>query len=103
MLNSKRLLSPGFDPYIPQRPISVDGDPAADTETTFVDPAVPVPISGSETRRYIVAGLDVFNRFSDWKLVSHASTAPAVQQPDLIRCSSTRTPQRLSATLSRGG
>jgi hypothetical protein len=92
VLNTKRQLSSGFDPFVPLTPEPVAGDPPVDSESRFVDIASPVPLSGSETRRYIVAGLDVFNRFSDWALASHVSSPDAVQKPGLDAVSLTADP-----------
>jgi hypothetical protein len=84
VLNAPRPSSAGgYDPFIPLRPRSVDGDPVADARTAFVDPVAPRPLSASATSRYAVAGLDVFGRWSSWASAPHTVSAPAVTAPGL--------------------
>ena len=77
----------GFDPFIPLRPQSVDGQAPAGARTTFTDPVSAVPIAGSATSRYMVIGLDVFGRWSPWRLVAYTATAQPVQVPGLLSAS----------------
>jgi hypothetical protein len=83
ILNAPRLAG-GYDPFIPLRPQSVDREPPAGARTTFTDPVSTVPIAGSATSRYLVAGLDVFGRWSPWRLILYTSSAPPVQIPGLF-------------------
>ena len=73
----------GFTPFSPQRPDPADGAPPGGFKTTFIDPLGPVPIAGAISTRYLVIALDVFGRWSPWRLVAHTIAAPAVQAPGL--------------------
>ena len=72
----------GFTPFAPERPDPADGAVPI-VKSTFVDPLGPVPVSGAITTRYLVIALDVFDRWSAWRLVAHTIAAPAVQAPGL--------------------
>jgi len=82
VLNAARPTAGGFDPFIPLRPDSVDGDQPPGL-TTFTDPVSPLPLSGTQTTRYLVAGLDVFGRWSGYRRATHIVSPPAVVQPGL--------------------
>ena len=86
ILNAARSAG-GHDPFIPQRPAPVDGAPPAGVRTVFTDPVAPVPLSGSTTARYMVLALDVFARWSLWRLVAYTSSAGPVQVPGLVSTS----------------
>ena len=73
----------GFTPFAPERPDPADGAPPGGLKSTFVDPLGPVPITGALSTRYLVIALDVFGRWSPWRLVAHTIAAPAVQAPGL--------------------
>lgn len=83
LLNSPRPIAGGFDPYIPLYPPSVEGDAPTETLATFTDPISLVPFSGTQLTRYMVIGLDVFGRWSEWRLTPHTIAAPPVQAPGL--------------------
>jgi hypothetical protein len=83
VLNAPRPIAGGFDPFIPLRPPSAEGSPPAGVRTTFVDPVAPLPLAGSQTSRYLVAGLDVFGRWSGWRQVAYTASAPPVIAPGL--------------------
>ena len=73
----------GFTPFAPERPDPADGAPPGGVKSSFVDPLGPVPITGALGTRYLVIALDVFGRWSAWRLVAHTVSAPAVQAPGL--------------------
>ncbi len=83
ILNAEREAG-GFDPFVPQRPDPVDGEPPADVRTAFTDPVSPLPLDGVAVARYMAIGLDVFARWSPWRLVSYSARAGPVQTPGLL-------------------
>ena len=83
ILNSARFKDNGFEPFIPLRLPTSEGVLQPDARTTFIDPVSIVPISGTKRTRYLVAGLDVFGRWSDWQLTNYSISAPPVQKPGL--------------------
>lgn len=98
ILNSPRVIAGGYDPFIPLRPETVDGEVPLGTRTSFTDPVAPVPVSGSATSRYMVIGRDVFGRWSPWRLVAHTASTPTVQVPGLF---SARLTTNLAARVGR--
>lgn len=83
ILNSPRPKDNGFEPFIPLRLSTSEGAPQPNARTTFTDPVSIVPISGTKQTRYLVAGLDVFGRWSAWQLTNYSVSAPPVQKPGL--------------------
>jgi hypothetical protein len=83
VLNSPRLAGGGFEPFMPLRPPTSDGAVQPGARTNFSDPAALLPVSGSRTTRYLVAGLDVFGRWSPWRTTSYTAQALPVQKPGL--------------------
>lgn len=81
VLNGRRRAIPGFDPFVPTRPAALPPGGRAE----FTHPIAPVPMSGSLTSRYVVAGLDVFGRWSAWAVQPYTSTALPVEQPGIHR------------------
>jgi hypothetical protein len=73
----------GHEPYIPNRPPTVDGDPPPGVRTVFVDSLQPQPESGNRQLTYLVANIDVFDRWSPWSTTGYTSTAPPVTRPGL--------------------
>jgi hypothetical protein len=84
VLNARRLCGTGYDTFFPTRLPVVDGAPAPDDQVTFTDALSPTPIAGTETHHYAVAALDVFDRWSAWRVDDRVVTAPAVQMPALL-------------------
>jgi hypothetical protein len=84
ILNSPRVVAGGFEPFIPIRPETVDGEMPLGARTNFTDSLAPAPLNGAASSRYMVIGRDVFGRWSPWRLVPHTATAPAVQVPGLL-------------------
>ena len=82
LLNSARPIAGGFEGFTAPRPTSVNGNPPAG-QAEFIDPVATVPLSGSQTSRYMVIGLDVFGRWSSWGSTNYVVSAPAVQEPGL--------------------
>jgi hypothetical protein len=89
VLNAPRTKGGGFEPFLPLRPPPVDGSVSADAQTRFVHSVAPVPLSGATTTQYLVAGLDVFGRWSAWRLAPHTVAALPVAQPGLHSASLT--------------
>ena len=73
----------GHEPFIPNRPANVEGDPPPGVRTKFVDPLQPQPESGSQQLTYLVVGIDAFDRWSPWASTVFTSTAPPVARPGL--------------------
>ena len=84
VLNAPRQIAGGFDPFIPQRPPSVEGEMPFDQKTAFVDAVSPIPLTGSATSRYLVAGLDIFGRWSGWRDVLYSVSAPDILKPSVL-------------------
>jgi hypothetical protein len=82
LLNSARPIAGGFEGFTAPRPTSVNGNPPAG-QAEFINPVSPVPLSGSQTSRYMVIGLDVFGRWSSWGSTNYLVSAPPVQEPGL--------------------
>jgi hypothetical protein len=83
VLNAARPSAGGFDPFIPLRPGSANGDVPARARTSFTDPVSPLPLAGTSLSTYLVIGLDVFGRWSPWGLVPYVAAALPVTQPGL--------------------
>jgi hypothetical protein len=86
ILNSARDLSietQGFEPFTPQRLAPSEGAPPPNARTTFIDPVSIMPISGEKKTTYLVAGIDVFGRWSNWQLTKYDVSAPPIQKPGL--------------------
>ncbi|MFC8350044.1 hypothetical protein [Streptomyces sp. NPDC057280] len=83
ILNAPRKAG-GHDPFIPQRPDPVDGVPPAGVRTVFTDPVSVLPLNGSATTRYMALALDVFARWSPWRLIASTASADPVQVPGLV-------------------
>jgi hypothetical protein len=82
LLNSRRPLAGGFEPFTPQLPASSNGSPSPG-QVEFVDPVSPIPLSGTQSSRYLVIGTDVFGRWSSWRQVNYLVNAPPVLTPGL--------------------
>lgn len=83
-LNAMRQFKAGgYDPYIPQQPVSINGLPSSGRKATFMDSVSPVPKASSVTSNYLVIGRDVFARWSGWALTTHTAVAPSVAAPGL--------------------
>ncbi|MEZ6062522.1 MAG: hypothetical protein R3C19_19440 [Planctomycetaceae bacterium] len=82
LLNSPRPFPQGFELFTPPRGENVNGAPPAEP-VTFTDPVSEVPLSGSRTTDYLLAGGDVFGRWSGWTRATYVSQAPPVQLPGL--------------------
>lgn len=83
VLNSLRPECGGYNPFVAVRPPGAGGSPPAGFRTVFTDPVSPLPLDGSRTSRYLVAGTDVFGRWSDWRMVTYVANALPVIQPGL--------------------
>jgi YVTN family beta-propeller protein len=83
VLNAPRRKSGGFEPFLPERPPPVDGEIPPTARSTLIDPQVPVPLNGTRDVHYLVAGLDVFGRWSSWRNLVITVSAPAVGKPGL--------------------
>jgi hypothetical protein len=85
VINPSRDGGGGYDPYLPERPQAVDGRMPATIFASFMDPVAPVPVAGSVTHRYAVAGLDVFGRWTQWRMASRSVPAPPPQVPTILQ------------------
>ena len=70
-------------PFIPGYPYPQNGAIPARTRAHFTAHSEPVSYTNILTSEYIVSGLDVFNRWSDWRQTSHTSAPPPVQKPGI--------------------
>lgn len=84
VLNSLRPVCGGHNPFVAVRPAGAGGSPPAGFRTIFNDPVSPLPVDGSLTSRYLVAGTDVFGRWSDWRMTTHIANALPVIKPGLL-------------------
>jgi hypothetical protein len=87
VLNSRRPLAEeypvSYEPYVPIYPTFEEGAPVADHKAAFADPVLPLPITGSQEITYLLAGTDVFGRWSDFRQVRYTAEALAIIRPGL--------------------
>ena len=81
ILNEKQT-STSFTPFLPaQRP---DGDLDDELFVRFVDTMRDVPFTGSRTDHYLGAALDVFGRWSEWRVANYTLNAAAPLRPQVL-------------------
>jgi hypothetical protein len=81
VINEKQT-STSFTPYLPaQRP---DGDIDDEIFVHYVDPMREVPLQGSRTDTYLCATLDVFGRWSEWRVANYTLSASAPLRPQIL-------------------
>ena len=78
-LNTPLPQSESRQPLIPERPALVDGGVDRTHRTRFVAPVSTLP----DNVTYLVAGIDVFGRWSAWRLKSYSVRELLVQKPGL--------------------
>jgi hypothetical protein len=81
ILNEKQT-STSFTPFLPaQRP---DGDINDELFVHFVDTMRDVPLTGSRTDHYLAAALDVFGRWSAWRVTNFTVNATPPLRPQIL-------------------
>jgi len=78
-LNTPLPLTESLQPLIPERPALVNGEVDRTHRTRFVVPMSPLP----DNVTYLVAGIDVFGRWSSWRLKPYSVGELPVQKPGL--------------------
>jgi hypothetical protein len=81
VLNEKQT-STSFTPFLPAQ--RTDGDLDEEALVHFIDTMRSVPFTGSRTDTYLAAALDVFGRWSDWRVTDHTLDASAPLRPQLL-------------------
>ena len=82
LLNSPRPFPQGFELFTPPRGENAGSAPPEEP-VVFTDPVSEVPVSGLHDTEYLLAGGDVFGRWSAWTHSTYVSVAPPVQIPGL--------------------
>ena len=79
---NERQTSTSFTPFLPaQRP---DGDLDDEFFVRFVDTLREVPFTGSRTDTYLAAALDVFGRWSAWRVANYTLNSAAPLRPQIL-------------------
>lgn len=74
----------GYDPFVGLPPASPDPTVPADEQLPgFTDAAGQLPVDGSHTTNYLVAGIDVFSQWSAWTEADATLDAAPITQPSI--------------------
>jgi hypothetical protein len=78
------LPSGGYVPFIGRRMFYDEGAPPFDEKrVVFIDAISLLPLTGTEDSDYLIAGIDVFGRWTEWRQITHTANAPDLTKPGL--------------------